>query len=395
MVFVAALLVLSISLLGLSVVHGAQLGRAQSHTAGAPGFCTRATHGIVYAREGRIERVQPDRSGRCVLMQTLGGHTPVLARDGRLLAFVARPDGGLCAGCGRVVVARVGSHPHVLLTTRVSGPGLTGAPAWSPDGRRLAFLQDPNLRVWDVRCRCSPVVIHGTRDRPIGSFAWSPDSRRIAAAHVARYGAPGLDLPITIASLPARKQQTVKAQLPSWVGRPHMAGSYPSALIGWTAGNRLLVQTSGPGLGRELTGIWSAPPGGGMSRKVLAIPRHGRLTPASPLWNATEALLAPDHTHLLLERVGNFWVGTATGRQVGIMRPADRSDCPVTQLIWSGRNRLTYVTVCNTGRPEKPARLFTASTAGGRAVLLDSVRSRQQDALSIAAPILCIACGAG
>jgi Tol biopolymer transport system component len=55
-------------------------------------------------------------------------------------------------------------------------------PAWSPDGRWLAFTRDADdtLRVVDVRTREMRVVSDGITNTWGRDFAWSPDGRRLA-----------------------------------------------------------------------------------------------------------------------------------------------------------------------------------------------------------------------
>jgi dipeptidyl aminopeptidase/acylaminoacyl peptidase/CubicO group peptidase (beta-lactamase class C family) len=100
---------------------------------------------------------------------------PTLSPDGGRIAYVLRT---LDTKGDRNVdelwlVATDGSAPRRL----TAGPGDT-APAWSPDGRRLAFLRDGQLAVLDAAGGEPEQVT----ELPLGAGAprWSPDSRRLA-----------------------------------------------------------------------------------------------------------------------------------------------------------------------------------------------------------------------
>ncbi len=101
--------------------------------------------------------------------------------DGRQVAFAwngERPDGGArpwWQGDWDIYVKFVGSTNMRRLT---SGPGLDLAPAWSPDGREIAYVRDGHIRL---------VSALGGSDRQIADLqvmlpaVWSPDGRYLAA----------------------------------------------------------------------------------------------------------------------------------------------------------------------------------------------------------------------
>jgi Tol biopolymer transport system component len=120
-----------------------------------------------------ISSVGADGSGEQILTRVALGVAedagPAWSPDGRTITFtnvheaavyVMRPD-----GAGRRVLARVSGADHACCA------------AWSPNGRRIAFLVDGDIWVMSA---------DGTRPRRVdssgtsGSFTWSPDGRKIA-----------------------------------------------------------------------------------------------------------------------------------------------------------------------------------------------------------------------
>jgi Tol biopolymer transport system component len=145
-------------------------------------------------------------TGRIVYLQHVSSSGPARAAVGeadlvrarcRRLLLLAANETAILAPDGRSVAITVGKPEEatirlVELATRRSralrrGPANLRAEAWSPDGRRLAYLERGNLRV---------VGIDGRGDRLLarfvaGAVAWSKDGTRIAFASTKGDGRAG------------------------------------------------------------------------------------------------------------------------------------------------------------------------------------------------------------
>jgi hypothetical protein len=93
--------------------------------------------------------------------------------DGRLLMM-----GSACRGAGVWRTDAALRAPARIDGGQVATPA--GAPAASPDGRRLAFVW--NNQLWALSLADRPELEQLTRlDKPVSAAAWSPDGRAIAA----------------------------------------------------------------------------------------------------------------------------------------------------------------------------------------------------------------------
>ena len=129
---------------------------------------------IYLAGEGVAARriVGSDRDGlirRC----------PAFSPDGSMLAYseYASPSPGAVA---LVVTALDGSGDPTGGQQRIAAPTMQGpylCAKWSPDGRRLAYIDDTGLRVASLDGR-RPLRLF----RPVHDFEWSPDGAQIAVS---------------------------------------------------------------------------------------------------------------------------------------------------------------------------------------------------------------------
>jgi dipeptidyl aminopeptidase/acylaminoacyl peptidase len=106
--------------------------------------------------------------------------SPEISPDGTRVAYTVREadwDGN--AYETQIWIADVASgRTHQLTNSRKS----SSAPAWSPDGRRLAFISDRSdkRQIYAIDPDHGEAAPLTTREEGVSSFAWSPDGRTIA-----------------------------------------------------------------------------------------------------------------------------------------------------------------------------------------------------------------------
>ena len=159
---------------------------------------------------------------------------PAWSPDGRTIAF-ARDTKGLGNGYVLGLVNPDGSAPRSI-------PGTSGGitPAWSPDSRSLVFAAPDGLRTIGVGGGTSRLILHSGA---VADPAWSPDGRRIAFVHHDREGSD------TVAVLSATGGPLTPLE--------HVAGGAETP--GWSADSTTVhwLDFLGEGEdGRTLTAVW-------------------------------------------------------------------------------------------------------------------------------------------
>jgi TolB protein len=146
---------------------------------------------IAFSFGGGLYAMRPDGSGRVRLTPRpanrfglQGDEDPAWSPDGTLLAFQRTPEPSPADGLGSQIYLL---SPGDGRLRPLTAPSKASAydPAWSPDGRRIAFVRSSGdesaLVVLDVEGGGERVLQSERQERgTLGEPAWSPDGARIA-----------------------------------------------------------------------------------------------------------------------------------------------------------------------------------------------------------------------
>jgi dipeptidyl aminopeptidase/acylaminoacyl peptidase len=141
------------------------------------GFLALAATLLLAGSTARSQATRPISLDDYLAIKSVAGLT--VSRDGMFAAYVVRTvdvdDDRRQASLWRVPVA--GGPPEQL-----TQPGSLSAPAWSPDGRYLAFLTDRSGKdqVWALPTRGGEAFRLTDVKQGVKAFEWAPDSVRLA-----------------------------------------------------------------------------------------------------------------------------------------------------------------------------------------------------------------------
>jgi dipeptidyl aminopeptidase/acylaminoacyl peptidase len=180
---VAAFVALSAAAaLGLAVCAGPAAARA----GGAEIACAYKNHIWVMDASGGDRRWVTEPTSE----NPAGQDKPAWSPDGRQLCYVDYAGVTNDTGARLWVVGADGTYPR-RLDVLGDQESVTGVPAWSPDGRQIAFVNTMDLQVgdpekswqalfaYDVSTGVSTQLYRAPRGDLIEGLAWTADSRRV------------------------------------------------------------------------------------------------------------------------------------------------------------------------------------------------------------------------
>jgi len=132
---------------------------------------------IPFVQEGNIWLIDGDDRDRRKITSSGHDFAPLLSPDGTQVAYLTAAEQG-APSPSRIQIIEIDGTNAISITARY---GLVSLPAWSPDSQRLAFVQDAQLVIVDLRDMTRMILAANARFSGIGAPrpAWSPDGGSI------------------------------------------------------------------------------------------------------------------------------------------------------------------------------------------------------------------------
>lgn len=268
-----------------------------------------------------LRSVRGDGAGNRVVFRCAACASPTRSPDGRSIAFVE----------GNLVVRRAGKWMRLRTSA--------WEPAWSPDGRRIAFWGPRGLSMASVAAAAPRITVIGEAVPDGRAVAWSPDGRRLAFAtreglrvHEVRTGRTRLLTSETASPLYTRHiafawspDSRSIAYIPGNIGIDSVR-SGPLRIATLAGTTRTVVAADAAHGGRILSVAWSRAPAGVRYRQPEPLPnvrvgRDGVLAPG-PVDR-----LAADGARVAFESCDRVFVWSSASGEIEMGSVPPESEC--------------------------------------------------------------------